>query len=1564
MKEPFDSDWDLDYVESRLGTLESRTEWEIQQPPNGYEMAASVLDYYNPDNIRALQLADIDVSVFRRDISEKEQLLSNSVVVYGSDGEPRLALNRERRMTCLRKLGPEGIRAALAVNTNPQTSLQKMLSSYARGDAAPVSEQSLPELIAALQVSDWLSGVVSSLPSHHDIQRRIDREGLLQPLRELADAHFVGRDRELSMLSDYVEFFEATSVYERASRGGRSLLGWNQKPPLVIQGIGGLGKSALAARFILMHLESADGRDNLPVVYLNFDRASVVKGKPINLIVECVRQLATQFDIVASQWQDLRQDWLKLATEREETAIVTVLHQFEELVTRAELRQRPFLIVMDTFEEADYRGEVYVDEVFHILTLLQKFIERLRVVIASRVEVTTKMVTVNNYRLPPLDAPDAIALLGLEGVADRADAEKIVGRFGGNPLTLRLAAAVFTKEGSLDFLETRDHRWIRLEDDIIQGQLYRRILGHIHTERVRRLAHPGLVLRKITAELILKVLAPACEIQVHSLEDARELLNELGREDSLVTADDDGSLHHRADLRAVTLRAQLFDEPTTARAIMERAVEFYAERATMPDKAEALYYMLLLERFPKELDNYWQPEFADYLRNAFDDLSETSQAWLAPRIGRELKGSSRNLADIETWELSALTSAKDALALGKPESALQILKQREERSEGSALYVLQAHAQMLLRPPDLEGARRALADGLESTRRPPDVPRFRVLSAWADSLDELRVPIGALPSELTRLARRYKDEPLVLRLGLYRLKYLRAYYSSDSLDAQRYATLLTELTLKFRDIAAMPRTLLRDLAIALGREKPDLLLFYVVRFGIIKVIPQLLSALQRWNAETGTLTGPNVQVSAADAAAELTIRGRLSGVPTYVAEAVISVISEDKSGSGIELYDELYPVNETRTVAHEAESDDGHIDSGSTADCDIVMKGGITSGVVYPAAVVELAKKYRFRNIGGTSAGAIAAALTAAAEYGRQKGTGTAFTARGLASIPQWLAGQGHLFELFRPNRATRPLFALLTRVLDSPQGQNKLLATFAAVFTWSWPVTILAAIPGLLFVLGGLAGGDNGAVAFGLALIFLIPLLISLGLLFDCLANKVPENLYGICTGLDDRDPSNATVLTNWLTATIDQLAGVENRSEPLTFGDLWGACGTADLTAASPLLDEQQTVYTIDEQRKARDVNLEMITTSLTLGRPYRFPFASNIFYFQPSEFRKLFPARVVDHMVAKPRPLTAKTEQDRADEAERRQWASSLGLAPWPAAADLPIVVAARMSLSFPLLISAVPLHAVDWSLPNNRQNGTHPEFERCWFSDGGLSSNFPIHLFDGPIPMRPTFGIDLDAFPPDSEDQRDQSANVWMPMSNADGTLPTWTRFGEKRPDLGGFVGAILNAMQNWQDNMQSRVPGFRDRIVHVYLNADEGGMNLNMSQQLLTKLAARGTCAGRRLIENFSEPNPEVCGGAVGRHQPTNWDNHRVVRYRTAMALLENWIRRFCGAYSGDYKALTSRPLDAPPCSYRWHDEGQRSYAATATAELLDMDARWKATGETFDDGTPRPSPELAVRLDM
>lgn len=53
------------------------------------------------------------------------------------------------------------------------------------------------------------------------------------------------------------------------------------------------------------------------------------------------------------------------------------------------------------------------------------------------------------------------------------------------------------------------------------------------------------------------------------------------------------------------------------------------------------------------------------------------------------------------------------------------------------------------------------------------------------------------------------------------------------------------------------------------------------------------------------------------------------------------------------------------------------------------MKGGVTSGVVYPNAIRKVAFEYRLRSIGGTSAGAIGAVLAAAAEYRPQHNAGS-----------------------------------------------------------------------------------------------------------------------------------------------------------------------------------------------------------------------------------------------------------------------------------------------------------------------------------------------------------------------------------------------------------------------------------------------------------------------------------------------------------------------------------------------------------------------------------------------
>ncbi len=96
--------------------------------------------------------------------------------------------------------------------------------------------------------------------------------------------------------------------------------------------------------------------------------------------------------------------------------------------------------------------------------------------------------------------------------------------------------------------------------------------------------------------------------------------------------------------------------------------------------------------------------------------------------------------------------------------------------------------------------------------------------------------------------------------------------------------------------------------------------------------------------------------------------------------------------------------------------------------CDLILKGGITSGIVYPPAIAEIAKDHKLCSVGGASAGAIGAVAAAAAELGRSSETGGF---KLLETLPAALAetdstGRTKLQRLFQAEPATSQLFDLV----------------------------------------------------------------------------------------------------------------------------------------------------------------------------------------------------------------------------------------------------------------------------------------------------------------------------------------------------------------------------------------------------------------------------------------------------------------------------------------------------------------------------------------------------------
>jgi predicted acylesterase/phospholipase RssA len=666
----------------------------------------------------------------------------------------------------------------------------------------------------------------------------------------------------------------------------------------------------------------------------------------------------------------------------------------------------------------------------------------------------------------------------------------------------------------------------------------------------------------------------------------------------------------------------------------------------------------------------------------------------------------------------------------------------------------------------------------------------------------------------------------------------------------------------------------------------------------------------------------------------------------------------------------------------------------TSLECDVVMKGGITSGVVYPLAVCELATVYTLRNIGGTSAGAIAAAVTAAAELGRRQGKGKHFGQ--LASLPSVLAND--LLELFQPAAGNRKLFnTLLTGVKHRkgafPKARGRLSVAFWLLWTtltcrFFW-LPLLAAAPGVaLLVFQPMAPWARGFVGAA-TLVFL--LVGAAGAFLKLLSFRLPRSFYGLVTG-SGKPRGKVLPLTDWLHRQLNALAAKDPDGAPLTFGDLWRA----------PLPEGQNP-------KDERSIHLEVITTCLSLSRSFRLPddFAAKpeeplrCFFFHPDELRRLFPEAVVKHLEHHPPP---PPRSKVAAEEWHRLCTLMAPLKPLPAPEDLPVIVAVRMSLAFPVLIGAVPLYQVDetrlandaaWEaqrawLRSQRSAESAgqtavmdppaevPVAEPCWFSDGGIASNFPIHIFDSLLPKRPTFGINLRPFHPDREVQEDQQENLWMARDNQQGYSDWWFRQadGSGIASLGSFLGAIKGAMQNWADNEMLRIPGYRDRLVHIYHTPKEGGMNLDMPQEVITALSERGRLAGTRLVEYFTTEEVPQPGDDARQRRRVSWRNHRWVRLRSALAMLEETCGELVDGYSDvdpmsgeSYADLLKKYRKAP--SYKITGKQQAlarrvlEGADTVEPGLLGAARAWRATLEADPNCSQRrkaPSPISQLRV--
>jgi cellulose synthase operon protein C len=745
-------------------------------------------------------------------------------------------LRADIRYDVLRQLGTrERMREAMMANPDrPADPAQRMLEAILDREPIRIGRLTREELVGLSMVLEWLSGILDNLPNADEVRRALPMADLLEPFRRLAALSFVGREAQLQQLSDYVGVKPAGSTKRRAFRFVReSIYSLTSRPPLMIYGPGGVGKSTLLARFILDHVEAA-GKNALPFVYLDIDRVVLNPEQPISLLIEAGRQLEHQLPQFRKRIGSLMEYVNRAsrsydAMESAKSLPILDASTFQGFGDVLQAVGKPVLFVVDTFEEAQFLGAEVVHNIWIMLQQLQKAAPNLRIVVSGRAVV--EGFSTEPVKLEDLTHTEALQLLrNLLGTAPAKSAlEEIFDVTGGNPMSLRLGASVVEEHGieKLRTIESRSWLVLRVRAETLQARLYGRILTHIHNPEVRKLAYPGLVVRRITADIVSEVLAEPCGLKLHTLWDADRLVNELAREVSLVERDpEDGALVHRQDVRRLMLKDLTDQVPeTVVRSIHDRAVAFYEQSEGVIARAEEIYHRLMRGDDPRSVEVRWEPGVEPRLRTALEEVPTAARLWLSRKLGVTPDPRLRERAALEEWEEITARAVERHLQAGNPEGALREMRERKDRSPQSPLFRLELEALRMLGR--LREAAKVAERALKLAQASDDSSIIRELLLQRAFIAETSGEFAMALTQAEEAARLLGTQPAAdeaLRVLVTRIRLLRKMGESNDVERRKLIDQAKQLLAPevVRSLRRRP-ALLREVAAELGGVIPELL---------------------------------------------------------------------------------------------------------------------------------------------------------------------------------------------------------------------------------------------------------------------------------------------------------------------------------------------------------------------------------------------------------------------------------------------------------------------------------------------------------------------------------------------------------------------------------------------------------------------------------------------------------------------------------------------------------------------------------------------------------------------
>ncbi|MGW5847290.1 AAA family ATPase [Streptomyces sp. NPDC055254] len=823
-------------------------------------------------------------------------------------------LKPEVRDATLRALaGPERARLALLANERqipPGPGPERSALAYLTGTPPDLALLGADELPHVLQAVLWLAEIpgATGIPPAAEVQRLLERTRLLHPLERLVHGAFQGRTGELAELRAYIglppEGHGAASPVAVDGPGPSA-------PPVLVHGPGGVGKSTLLAKFLLDSLR--DFPAGFPFAYVDFERPTLSVHEPATLIAEMARQLGIQFPRERAAFDALAATCEESAgTHRAGQGAVDELYQLSTTratfgrlsssglharaaAREAELARRlaalvvraqggdpageqgqpgqppPLVIVIDSFEEAQYSASPILGRMWAVWSALQESHPRLRTVVAGRgpIEHPARVVRPRTIELGDLDRDAAVALLMSCGVTGERLATELADRVGGHPLSLKLAARAVVREADgtgspgelIDSLPARRRHFFRKVDQmLIQGILYERILDRIPGDEVRALAQAGLALRTITPELIRTVLAAPCGLRVESAEQAGRLFGRLSRLD-LVESAGPGAVRHRADLRAIMLRLADRARADLMRTVGQRAVVHFAAVEGPEARAEEIYHRLRLNENPREVDRRWLPGVERFLDGAAQDMAGRSAAYLSGQLGGHTSDEVMADADQEDWERITAREVEDLLAQGYAEVAADRLAGRRPWTPGSPLHPLWAETlDRLGRRTEARAATDAAVDGADEAGFPELRLELLLLSARMAEADGDLAEAGRDLGEAEELAAGLGRDFEALGALLARARLASA---SDDRDVEVEGRLAERLRrLPDAELVRRP-ALVRAAAAEVSRDHPRVLEHTLEVVGLPETEEAVLDALAE--AIDGAVAGrPELRASLRD----------------------------------------------------------------------------------------------------------------------------------------------------------------------------------------------------------------------------------------------------------------------------------------------------------------------------------------------------------------------------------------------------------------------------------------------------------------------------------------------------------------------------------------------------------------------------------------------------------------------------------------------------------------------------------------------------------------------------